>query len=77
MTPSMRDRWDDYRKKVIPPQASNTQITECRRAFYAGAEALLSLFKTIDPSQEVGQRKLDDITEELQKFRRDVTSGLA
>jgi hypothetical protein len=30
-----------YRARVLPPNASDTQVLECRRAFYAGAYFLL------------------------------------
>lgn len=32
-------KWQSYRQKVIPPNAGPTQLTETRRAFYAGAFA--------------------------------------
>ena len=36
--------FDDYCAKVIPPAAGAVQVTECRRAFFAGAaHALMTM----------------------------------
>jgi len=35
--------WKAYRQQVLPADASEVQVTECRRAFYAGASAFLFL----------------------------------
>jgi hypothetical protein len=40
---TVAEAWDDYRAIVIPKTAGHTQVKECRRAFYAGAESLLLL----------------------------------
>jgi len=34
--------WDTYRQKVVPPNASAVQVSETRKAFYAGASFLLA-----------------------------------
>jgi hypothetical protein len=34
---SVRKEWESYRRSVLPATAPEIQITECRRAFYAGA----------------------------------------
>lgn len=36
------EEWDSYLRKVLPHLASEYQIRECKRAFYAGATALFS-----------------------------------
>jgi len=36
---TIRGEWLDYRTKVIPDNAGLDQLTECQRAFYAGAAA--------------------------------------
>jgi hypothetical protein len=38
---TVRDEWNEYRQKVLPPTAPPIQVRECRRAFYAGAEMLM------------------------------------
>ena len=39
----LETEWITYRNAVIPNNASSTQLSESRRAFYAGAWALYSL----------------------------------
>jgi hypothetical protein len=34
--------WQSYRDQVIPPNAPEIQLLECRRAFYAGAAGFLA-----------------------------------
>ena len=69
------DAWIDYMHKVLPGNASKVQISETRRAFYAGA---LSLFEAIgsglSPGSDVEQtdlRMLDDIAVELRTWLAD------
>jgi hypothetical protein len=40
-TETVAEAFADYRAKVLPPNAPDVQITECQRAFYAGAYFLL------------------------------------
>ena len=39
----IEDRWKNYRLRVIPLDAPELQAVECRRAFYAGAQAVVDL----------------------------------
>lgn len=38
----IKHHWLSYRREVVPPQAGEVQVEECRRAFYAGALAVWS-----------------------------------
>lgn len=33
------EAWASYRERVVPVEAGEVQVEECRRAFYAGASA--------------------------------------
>ena len=35
--PTVASAFESYRREVIPAAASDVQVEECRRAFYAGA----------------------------------------
>lgn len=40
-TETVAESFETYRAQVLPAEASDVQVTECRRAFYAGAYFLL------------------------------------
>jgi hypothetical protein len=47
------DAWDSYEKRVLPRTASLVQITETKRAFYAGAMTVfLGLIANISESDD-------------------------
>jgi hypothetical protein len=64
--------WESYLAEVIPAKAPNIQIVECQRAFYAGAQGLLSAITTgLTPGLEAEQEDLammDGIAAELKAF---------
>lgn len=72
-------KWVSYRDRVLPLRASDVQIIETRRGFYAGALALLEIMMTsLDPGTDptdADLRKMDDIEEELKDFVEDVKRG--
>jgi hypothetical protein len=39
---SIFDEWKSYERDVVPKDAVESQREECRRAFYAGAQACLT-----------------------------------
>lgn len=73
--------WREYRTRVIPLEAPPIQATECRRAFYAGAQALLGiLLAVMEPGTEpttADLRTMDEIADELTAFSRAVRDGRA
>ena len=73
--------WVDYRAKVIPRAAPETQVTEMKRAFYAGAACLLDAqCKILGPGREPTDSDLlimDGIQAELEQHARDVLAGKA
>lgn len=64
----IHEKWDSYRREVLPSTAPQVQIVECRRAFYAGAAALLSLQLHDLEGGEEGWAMMDGIQRELAEF---------
>lgn len=74
------EHWEDYQRMVVPPDAPAEQVTECRRAFYAGAHAAYIAALSIgadDISEEQGEEILRAIDAELGVFVKDVDGGRA
>ena len=73
--------WASYREAVMSPDAPPIQVQENRRAFYAGAQAYLSLvMRLMDPGSEPTDADMvfmGRLAEELQAFARDVAEGRA
>jgi len=74
-------QWLTYQAEVIPQNASAIQIKESRRAFYAGAQALLGLQMTFSQGDaeptEQDLAMMDAIAGELKQFNEDVKKGVA
>jgi hypothetical protein len=71
--------WQDFALKVIPAGAPPIQITESRKAFYAGAMCLLdSLMKVLGPGKEPTESDLlimDGVQKELAQFLKDLQTS--
>ena len=71
--------WHSYAESVLPAKAPPVQFVECRRAFYAGANALFGGLMTIlDPGDEPTEADLDrmrEIQSELEGFVKDMGEG--
>lgn len=77
----MLEQWNEFSRRVLPVNASEVQRREMKRAFYAGAQAIL--FRVIvgftpesDPTEE-DLRMIDGIDRELQDFTEAVKAGRA
>jgi hypothetical protein len=75
------EHWDEYARKIVPPGASVVQVTETRRAFYAGSICLMNEILTVISS---GPEPTDDdiaalssLKDELDAFHRDIKEGRA
>lgn len=79
MTRPIRDLWQSYRHEVLPPEAGESQIRETRRAFYGGAQALLSaIMAGLDQGSEPTEAdlsRMDTIVAELRDFNRSIEDG--
>jgi hypothetical protein len=74
--------WRRYRTTVMPADAHAVQTVECRRAFYAGAEAMLqatlAAFDGSTPEPTDGDiAVMGEIQRELTEFAQQVKDGLA
>jgi hypothetical protein len=76
----VQGEFDSYLRDVVPVGAPPAQIAECKRAFFAGAHALLSAFIAIGEdsvTEEAGVEWLESIQAELSTFKEDVLAGRA
>jgi hypothetical protein len=73
--------WLSYREKVLGKDANEIQLTECRRAFYAGAWGLFTTVLAImEPGPEATEgdvATMEGIEGELQRFVAAVAAGSA
>ena len=60
-------QWQSYANKVVPADAPAIQREECRRAFYAGAAAMLALvLAAVEPAEgDECEGNLQQLEEEL------------
>lgn len=72
------EAWATYRDKVLPRSAGRVQVDETRKAFYAGAFAVLSgLMGGMSESPDVEPQDLslvNDLEAELQAFAASVVT---
>lgn len=78
---SVAAMWVLYRTRVLAVNAPPIQVSECRRAFYAGVQSILldGLLGIGDDSvsEEQGVAHLDSLHKECEQFSRDVMAGKA
>lgn len=69
---TIQEQWNIYRAEVVPANAPDIQVTECRVAFYAGAHVMLnSAIELADLTEEVGGKILSGYHDELLRFVAD------
>ena len=75
---SVAESFATYRARVLPPAASDTQVLECRRAFYAGAYFLLMNISynigDTETSEDEGVEQLERLKDECEAFA--ITGGM-
>jgi methyl coenzyme M reductase beta subunit len=81
MSDRFNQHWNTYLADVLPAGASKVQIQETRRAFYAGATALLGEMVTmldagLEPT-DADLGKMDEIAAELTAFSQAIRGGRA
>lgn len=72
--------WDSYQRQVVPTNAGTVQRMECRRAFYAGAEAVFGAILQLDPGEEATAadlKMMGEVEAELTAFADAVRRGEA
>lgn len=77
----MAAEWQSFSDSVLPPKAGPVQRTEMRRAFYAGALAVLhGIMTSLDPDDEPTPDdldRMDRLNAELQAFGEALRRGEA
>jgi hypothetical protein len=72
--------WISLRIAAIPKDASQVQLDEMRKAFFAGAQHLFATIMTVlEPGEEPTEkdlRRMDLIDRELRKFAFELTNDL-
>jgi hypothetical protein len=78
---TIRQSWASYRANVIPADAPEIQLKECRRAFYGGAQAVLrNVVDTLTTDGEPTEEELSYVASlqaELHAFGEAVEAGRA
>lgn len=80
MTNRIQAAWDTYLREVVPLGAPAVQITESKRAFFAGAQALLGVVLELgddDSPEDEGVEVLEALRLELEAFKDSVVGGRA
>lgn len=76
----IESQFESYQKDVIPKEASESQVRETKRAFFAGAQAMMIIFRAVGSdrvSEEDAEKILEDASQELQRFSQAVQDGKA
>jgi len=77
---TIQRHWDAYLAMVVPVDAPPVQIQETRRAFYAGAEAMMCINRAIgEPgiAENDAVKMMEGCATELRSFSDDVANGKA
>lgn len=76
---AIEERWKDHRFRAIPLDASEIQVIESRRVYFAGAGAVLDLIThTIGTAASPALRsQLGELRQEVDRFRQEVLAGRA
>ena len=73
--------WVGYRVAVIPPNASDIQLSESRKAFFAGAQHLWgTVMSMLEPGSDEtpnDMRRMDYIAKELEAFYQQMKSEVS
>jgi hypothetical protein len=66
------ESWASYQAEVVPADAPAVQREECKRAFYAGAQAMFTavLAATEPDDEDVCEARLAALEREMQDFLR-------
>jgi len=72
-------QFESYQNEVVSREASENQVLETRRAFYAGAAAMFTIFQVIGTdrvSEAESEQILMDADHELRAFSESVVKGV-
>ena len=72
----IQTQWESYKANVLPTDAHPIQLTECRRAFYAGAmTAVMQVILAIDDDRDSAVLICNRLREECMAFKAKVKRG--
>ena len=82
MSKTIKSMWHSYSERVIPRNAGVVQRMECRRAFYAGAQAYNAVILNFlepgtDEITDADMALIQELQDELNQFCQDVERGKA
>jgi hypothetical protein len=79
MKQRIKEEWNSFDKDVVPAGAHHVQRQEMKRAFYAGAHAILCQVRAIGEDDAVseldGVRILEGLWQESLRFKESVLRG--
>lgn len=74
----LEQKWKDYRFRVIPLDAPDFQTIECRRAYFAGAAAVIQMaLHFTGQSAQDASRNMHKLRQECERYQAEVTAGRA
>lgn len=72
---SVKDKWDSFRKAVIQEKASEIQVSEMQKAYYAGVVSTMGMMHQIGSdikSEDEGAAICCAIVDEAKQFFNDL-----
>jgi hypothetical protein len=71
---TIQSSWESYRREVVPANAGEIQIEECRRAFYAGFAGCLGVCSgpLAEMEEDAAVAALQGLHEEIQGFAQGI-----
>jgi hypothetical protein len=73
------ERWRKYRT-ILPADAPPIQAIETRRAYYAGAQAIIDVLISMEGQRSTAQQRvqaIESLRQEVERFRADVAADRA
>ena len=77
---TVQEQWELFLDQVVPPNATEIQVIEMRRSFYAGVGAMLRIQRNIHNSTASKEAKivmLEEICDECVQFASNVIKGIS
>jgi hypothetical protein len=71
------EEWNVFRDVVIPKDASEIQLREMRRSFFAGASMCFTLLVNHTNNEDLGLELMNDLDAEFRSFAERTKTGTA
>ena len=69
------EEWNVFREVVIPKDASEIQLREMRRSFFAGASMCFTLLVNNTDNEDLGLELMNDLEAEFRSFADRTKTG--